>query len=431
MKNVIPVLIVLFQAYGVLTAQGYLRNDAVLTHPSGITINEVSAFSNPVDYNADGTVDGGDKDEFIELVNSSDQAINIHNWTIATGREDDMDLFTFPDTTILPGKALVLFCRNPSSILNFNPGPGNIVLSAGDNSFRLANINPEAVALKNTHNLYITVHWNEGVVNSGFLSSNPTLAGEDVALDDNWYPGQSQSRIPDYNGTWSQHPTIYGTINWSNNDTTVLLTDPQASPGRRIDGGSPLAVGVILGSVDLTDTMDDSGVSVYLDGVINDTTVTDSDGYYQFNYLEDGTYSITVSCTGYWNPDSTIDNIAVDADTVTESVLPLDPIVSDLAALDSRSIPVTFGLGQNYPNPFNPLTRIRYRLPESSTVRFEIFNMLGKRVAVLVDTDQPAGYYTVTWDARDDQGNRLASGLYFYRLQAGTFTQHHKMVLLK
>ena len=95
--------------------------------------------------------------------------------------------------------------------------------------------------------------------------------------------------------------------------------------------------------------------------------------------------------------------------------------------LVDQDIPMEFSLGQNYPNPFNPSTNIEYALPEAVDVRLEIFNMLGQRVAVLVDAQQQAaGRYTMNFDA-----SNLTSGVYIYRLTAGSFTQTQKMMLVK
>ena len=97
----------------------------------------------------------------------------------------------------------------------------------------------------------------------------------------------------------------------------------------------------------------------------------------------------------------------------------------------AQGSPGTYALSQNTPNPFNAETVIRYSLPIDGRVVLEICNTLGQTVRTLVDADQIAGSYLVRWDSRDDQGNRLSSGMYFYRLKAGTFSSTKRMVLLQ
>jgi len=92
----------------------------------------------------------------------------------------------------------------------------------------------------------------------------------------------------------------------------------------------------------------------------------------------------------------------------------------------SSVLPDAYSLEQNYPNPFNPVTNIRYSLPISQYIRLSVFNMLGQEVAVLVNESQEAGYRTVSFDATN-----LPSGVYTYRITAGTFTDGKKMLLLK
>jgi hypothetical protein len=85
-----------------------------------------------------------------------------------------------------------------------------------------------------------------------------------------------------------------------------------------------------------------------------------------------------------------------------------------------------YALAQNYPNPFNPSTRIVYSVPEKVRVTLKIFNILGQEVATLVDNELAKGTYVSLFEAR-----RFASGVYFYRLEAGKFTDVKKMLLLK
>jgi parallel beta-helix repeat protein len=89
-------------------------------------------------------------------------------------------------------------------------------------------------------------------------------------------------------------------------------------------------------------------------------------------------------------------------------------------------LPVSFVLCQNYPNPFNPSTMIQFSLPQAEFVTLKVFNMLGQEITTLVSKDLSAGTYKTEWNAQ-----ALPSGIYFYRLQTGTFCQTRKLVLLR
>ncbi len=97
-------------------------------------------------------------------------------------------------------------------------------------------------------------------------------------------------------------------------------------------------------------------------------------------------------------------------------------------SVDERGnvIPDVYALQQNYPNPFNPRTMIEYSLPQESHVQLKVYTMLGEEVANIVDARQEAGVYRAEFD-----GARLPSGTYFYRLQAGSFSEVRKLMLLK
>ena len=108
-------------------------------------------------------------------------------------------------------------------------------------------------------------------------------------------------------------------------------------------------------------------------------------------------------------------------------------------AESSPRTPNAFALAQNYPNPFNPETRISYKLAKTAKVSLEIYHALGQKVRTLVQASQPAGSYDVTWNALNEFGASVPSGVYFYRLQiadpalrgAGAQTLLRKMVLLR
>ncbi len=104
-------------------------------------------------------------------------------------------------------------------------------------------------------------------------------------------------------------------------------------------------------------------------------------------------------------------------------------LISKYVEIDAR--PDRFTLSQNYPNPFNPSTHIHYNLPDEAHVVLTIHNILGQTVTVLVDDRQGAGFYRVTWDGMSDYGEQVPSGIYFYRLTAGSFSEVKKMMLLR
>lgn len=93
-------------------------------------------------------------------------------------------------------------------------------------------------------------------------------------------------------------------------------------------------------------------------------------------------------------------------------------------------VALSFELTNNYPNPFNPSTQIRYSIPHSSMVSLKVYDMIGRHVATLVDGYQDAGKYTVSFNS-NEKGLNLSSGVYFYRLEAGSYVSVNKMMLLK
>jgi photosystem II stability/assembly factor-like uncharacterized protein len=102
-----------------------------------------------------------------------------------------------------------------------------------------------------------------------------------------------------------------------------------------------------------------------------------------------------------------------------------------------KGIPTSFALDQNYPNPFNPTTKIQFALPVNATVSLKIYNLLGQEVATLVDESRQAGYHEMQWNGRNQYGSQVATGVYFYRIEAkpadgaSPFTSLKKMILIK
>ena len=100
-------------------------------------------------------------------------------------------------------------------------------------------------------------------------------------------------------------------------------------------------------------------------------------------------------------------------------------------ASKAQAIINSFELFQNYPNPFNPSTRIEYQIPSEGHVTVHIYNVMGELVNTLINSDQAAGKYTVTWNGKNNQNSPVSSGIYIYKVVFGNSVLSRKMLLLK
>jgi len=107
-------------------------------------------------------------------------------------------------------------------------------------------------------------------------------------------------------------------------------------------------------------------------------------------------------------------------------IVDVSNLTVDTEPIPGGAAPLAYALEQNYPNPFNPQTTIRFALPEAGMVTVRVYDLLGRLVATLVEGDRPAGWHEVLWDA-----SGVASGVYVHRLEAGDFSQTHRMILLR
>ncbi len=130
------------------------------------------------------------------------------------------------------------------------------------------------------------------------------------------------------------------------------------------------------------------------------------------HYSEIGTYDVTLTVT---------DNGGLAAESL-QKVEVLKVVSNETVG----EIPSTLELDQNYPNPFNPTTNIRFGLPSSGLVNLTVYNMLGQKVAELVNDNKAAGWHTIAFDA-----SKLSSGIYFYKIQSGNYVKTNKMLLVK
>jgi uncharacterized protein (DUF2141 family) len=170
---------------------------------------------------------------------------------------------------------------------------------------------------------------------------------------------------------------------------------------------------------------------VYLSGDRHDTTFSDSWGDYQFLGLPVGNYCVfrDPQIIPYCFAPLDSDAFEINFTGTTE--------VGEMVDTSSLS-PKTYHLYQNYPNPFNPTTKIPFTVRGSwfvvhspIPVTLKIYNILGEKVRTLVDEPKEAGRYEAVWDGRDEDGNPVASGIYFYQLRTGDYCQTKKMILVR
>ena len=144
-------------------------------------------------------------------------------------------------------------------------------------------------------------------------------------------------------------------------------------------------------------------------------------GYWQ---LDEGSGQ-SAEDLSYYSNDATLGTSAnpdaSDPTWVQANILILN--VED--GINNSSIPTRFSLSQNYPNPFNPTTTIQYQIPELSFVKLKVYDVLGNEILTLVNEEKPAGNYKLNWNATN-----IPSGVYFYKIKAGSFVVTKKMVLL-
>jgi hypothetical protein len=120
--------------------------------------------------------------------------------------------------------------------------------------------------------------------------------------------------------------------------------------------------------------------------------------------------------------------------------VPIEPITSDTVTITygewaaddlPDGIPDRFALHPAYPNPFNPETTIRYDVQNNSHILLTVHDLLGRTIATLLDGPRDAGSYTISWSGRDDSGASVPSGVYFVRMNTGSFTATQKLMLIR
>lgn len=218
---------------------------------------------------------------------------------------------------------------------------------------------------------------------------------------------------------------------WRQADTVVVAeAGIQSTLDINLLSRADTGFAVIAGKVRTTQGDNLAGgivLAINVNGEIAGSAETDKNGTYSIEDLPAGYYTINVDAVGYLQ--GTVPSLTVDYtnNSSKESNLLVSPTsTTSVGDKPLGSIPTGFELLQNYPNPFNPSTLIRFGIPEKSTVKIAVYNLIGEKVADLVSEEMNAGYHEIQFNA-----NQLSSGVYLYRIEAGRFISVKKMLLLK
>jgi hypothetical protein len=232
------------------------------------------------------------------------------------------------------------------------------------------------------------------------------------------YPNDELDFVPTYYPStidWQQASLVYPAGNLSNIDITVYRINNQSAQYH--------VSGAVYKYANNSYTIDNAIIYGKSGNDFKNFGISVNSGSYSVNNLSPGTYTLTCFRIGYNSASTTVNITSSNLETVnfhlTNYLIGVNP--------PDPNVPEVFSLSQNYPNPFNPFTRINYEIPKNSVVKLAVYDILGREVVKLVNNElKVPGRYSVEFD-----GANLASGIYFYRIEAGAFTDSKKMVLIK
>jgi hypothetical protein len=391
----------------------------------------------------------GENYKFVEVVNAGNSSININNFkfssdivyqfsndTIAAGEY----FIIAKDKSIYEGNGYKVFQWQSGDLLN---STGNLFLYDDKaNLVDFVNYDSKYWWPKEPDGLGPSLKLQnvslENVVSSSWRSSysnggSPGKSNNSYQLSNlfiNEFLASNSNFNKDENGDYDDWIELYNNNDFSVNVGGLFVTDNLNNPCKYqipfYDASKTTinAKGHLLlwadGEIDqgilhLSFKLDKAGEQVGIAQVSdNDTLIIDSLTYAeQQNDISYGRF-----------PDGSTNWIYFNSPTPSDS----NKIVTGV--VDKEELPASFSLSQNYPNPFNPATKIQYTLPVISKVELRVYDVLGREIATLVNENQRPGKYEVEWKPASGIQN-IASGIYFYRLTAGSYTTTKKMILLK
>ncbi len=165
--------------------------------------------------------------------------------------------------------------------------------------------------------------------------------------------------------------------------------------------------------------------------IVRAGSIVNNTFYHQVVTISSNSYTFPTNARLRFMCDASDNNDDVYIDEIEFRGMASGSLARNSNALSAtEALPESFALKQNYPNPFNPTTTIAFALPEESKVSIKIYDISGSLVRTLVNDNRLAGEYNVAWNGQNDNGMQVSSGVYIYRIEAGSFTQSRRMVRL-
>ncbi len=382
---------VMFDNFMVTEPQSTLR-------PYDIVINEINY--NPA---------GDDTTEFIELYNNDNTTVDLSGYYFSDGIS-----FTFPDGATLEPGAFAVVAIDTAAFHKYYGFDTPYQYTGG-----LSN-KGETVVFNNSEGLVLdsVTYDDKDPWPTSPDGDGPSLSLKSPELDntlaENWAPSLQIGGTP-------------GAVNFPPNNPPSafhLVSPADSTVFTKADFPNDSSM-VTFCWTSAMDTDPEDTVSYVL-------TILDKDK----SMLFDTTFASSDTCQSILPPDSSgffywfvkaVDKAGAYSVSDTFRII----FDFEVGIAENGQTPNKFELAQNYPNPFNPTTTISFKLPVRSDVKLYIYNALGQKIRTLVNKDMAPGSYKVVWDAKNDTGRKVASGLYFYELRAKNFRQVHKMILMK
>jgi len=342
--------------------------------------------------------------EWIELLNLDDEAVDMSGWFVLDNKPNGVKL-PFPDGTVIqPGEFFVLINSYDTASVILEQ-PNTLDISSTD------------VSLSNSSDFLLLFDENYGLVN--------------YALYDGDIPGYTEAAEHGHSLEYWNHDLV----NWDFN-AWAASQDSLGTPGAENYIYDIFPPKVLSVAADAKDT-----IMVEFNEPVSFTTITNVENYFVDQNIGSPDYVIATDTTAklvYLNQflaQNTSYSLAITGimdkaeNTIADTTIVFNTNIVGIE--NTTALPQKFALHNNYPNPFNPTTRINYDLPSDAHVKITVYDVMGREVCVLTDSQQSAGYKSLIWNAADASGRNVSSGFYFYVMKAGKFTQTQKMLFLK